>query len=117
MPQPVSPASKPPLSIDGKSVYMVLVDRFAKAGLPPTATACSGSRWCGGTLRGLIEKLDYIAGMGFDCVWMTPVVTQAEAAFCTQATHNSEACKPFHGYWSRDLYGIDPHFGTMEDLK
>ena len=71
----------------------------------------------GSSLRGLIEKLDYIQGMGFDCLWIAPVVTQAEAGFCTENTHNSESCKPFHGYWTRDLYGIDPHFGTEYDLK
>ena len=26
------------------------------------------------SLSGVIDKLDYIQGMGFDCIWITPVV-------------------------------------------
>jgi alpha-amylase len=40
---------------------------------------CDGNgAWCGGSLRGLLAQLDYIQGMGFDAVWITPVVEQLE---------------------------------------
>ena len=57
----------------GRSVYFVMTDRFASL---DDRHQCSGREWCGGTLRGVISKLDYIRGMGFDAVWITPVVTQ-----------------------------------------
>jgi hypothetical protein len=34
------------------------------------STPCS---YCGGTHRTIIDKLDYIQGMGFDAIWISPV--------------------------------------------
>jgi alpha-amylase len=52
----------------------VLTDRFAKTDSSST-TACSDlSNYCGGTWAGMESNLDYIQGMGFDAIWITPVV-------------------------------------------
>ena len=109
--------------IQGKSFYMVLVDRFA-VGASGGANAggthaapCTGNRWCGGNLRGLIERLDYIAGMGFDCLWVSPVVGQVEAPNCTDVSDDASHCSPYHGYWPGDMYAIDRRFGTAADLR
>lgn len=56
-------------------------------------SACFGDRWCGGTIRGLIDGLPYIEEMGFDCVWIAPVLQTVtcddprDAAFCQSAYH------------------------------
>jgi alpha-amylase len=51
----------------------VLTDRFAKT--TTSSTACSDlSNYCGGTWKGMQNKLDYIQGLGFDSIWITPVV-------------------------------------------
>lgn len=42
-------------------------------------------------------------GMGFDAIWISPMVTN---------TPNG-----YHGYWLKDLYGFNPNFGTESDLK
>jgi hypothetical protein len=50
-------------------IYQVFVDRFYPG---------SGRKWlsdnvsaiCGGTLWGIIDKLDYIADLGADCIWL-----------------------------------------------
>ena len=64
----------------GRSVYFVVTDRFAQDGDSNTTgvPVCGGGtkEWCGGTLKGVMAKLDYIAGMGFDALWITPVVKQ-----------------------------------------
>eukprot|EP00966_Prymnesium_polylepis_P107243 2483180-Prymnesium_polylepis.2 len=74
---PPNPPGAPyqPVSLRGKSIYFILVDRFARTN-SSNSTPCDGSNWCGGTLRGLASRLDYVVGMGFDCVWITPVVGQ-----------------------------------------
>ena len=54
-----------------------------------------------GDLNGIRSKLDYIAGMGFDQLWLTPV-------------HPSST---YHKYDVDDYYAIDPTFGTMEDYE
>ena len=54
-----------------------------------------------GDLRGVIERLDYIASLGVDCIWLLPI-------------HPS----PLHddGYDISDFYGIHPDYGTLQDF-
>lgn len=96
-------------SLAGKSVYFLVVDRFARNQASNT-TFCdlsadwinnTGGGYCGGTLNGIINRLDYIQGMGFDCVWITPVVD----------------ANGFMGYDAVNIFDIEPHFGTKEDLQ
>src|SRR5437879_7629064 len=54
-----------------------------------------------GDLRGLTQKLDYIAGLGADCVWLMPVA----------------ASPSYHGYDVTDYYKIEPDYGTNDDFK
>lgn len=99
-------------ALAGKSVYFLLVDRFARDNGNDTACANNHEEhnaWCGGTLKGATEHLDFIKGMGFDCVWITPVVKQYP-----DSTPSGTGAM---GYWARDLYQIDPNFGTPEDYK
>eukprot|EP00746_Dinoflagellata_sp_MGD_P033382 gnl/MRDRNA2_/MRDRNA2_179629_c0_seq1.p1 gnl/MRDRNA2_/MRDRNA2_179629_c0~~gnl/MRDRNA2_/MRDRNA2_179629_c0_seq1.p1 ORF type:complete len:520 (+),score=67.67 gnl/MRDRNA2_/MRDRNA2_179629_c0_seq1:126-1562(+) len=70
---------------------------------------CAGMEWCGGTLRGVQRKLDYIQNMGFDAIWITPVVKQVD----WRDNYNGTS---YHGYWAQDFFQIDPHLGTEEDL-
>jgi alpha-amylase len=67
----------------GRSVYFVVTDRFARDDASNASTRgglefCGNGtkEWCGGTFKGVMSKLDYIAGMGFDAIWITPVVKQ-----------------------------------------
>lgn len=54
----------------------------------------------GGTLRGIMENLDYIQEMGFNCIYLNPIFTAGE----------------YHKYDVVDYYHIDPCFGTDEDF-
>lgn len=47
--------------------------------------------------------------MGFDAVWISPVTKNIEGQ-----TAYGEA---YHGYWQQDLYDVNSHFGTSDDLK
>lgn len=55
-----------------------------------------------GDLRGIIEKLDYIASLGIDILWLSPVY---KSPFIDQ------------GYDISDYYQIDPIFGDMNDME
>eukprot|EP00434_Breviolum_minutum_P017063 symbB.v1.2.015054.t1/scaffold1112.1/size147309/12 len=98
-------------SLAGKSVYFIVVDRFARSGEQASNTTyCdlaadwmnnTGGGYCGGTLNGIINHLDYIEGMGFDCIWITPVVDS----------------NGFMGYDAENIFEIESHFGSKEDLK
>ena len=57
-----------------RSIYFALTDRIARDD-GNGGDACGNlSSYCGGTFKGLQSKLDYIKGMGFDAIWITPVV-------------------------------------------
>ncbi|KAJ6491781.1 alpha-amylase AmyA [Mycena vitilis] len=92
-----------------RSIYQLLTDRFA----PPvegTRPACdpSAQLYCGGNHASIVDKLDYIQGMGFDAVWISPVGLNLE-----QTNGKGEA---YHGYWSTDPTRLNPHFGDETSL-
>ncbi|KAJ6072642.1 hypothetical protein N7467_010727 [Penicillium canescens] len=93
-----------------QSIYFMLTDRFARTDGSTTAS-CDASmrRYCGGTWKGIENKLDYIQGMGFTAIWITPVTAQLP-----EDTKYGEA---YHGYWQQDIYGLNSHYGTADDLK
>merc|ERR1719329_1476359 len=94
----------------GRSIYFVFTDRFAKSvDAGDFDEKCDGKKWCGGTLQGIIRKLDYIQGMGFDAIWITPPVKQVDWLDNWNGTG-------YHGYWASDFFAIDPHLGTEDDL-
>ncbi len=55
-----------------------------------------------GDLQGIISKLDYLEYLGVDVIWLCPVYP----------TPNKD-----NGYDISDYYGINPEFGTMDDMK
>ena len=55
----------------------------------------------GGDLAGIIEKLDHIAALGANVIYMTPIF---------RATSN-------HKYDTADYHQVDPAFGTAADLE
>ncbi|KAJ6184948.1 hypothetical protein N7519_006249 [Penicillium mononematosum] len=94
----------------GRSVYQVVTDRFARSDNSTTASCDAGlGEYCGGSLQGIINKLDYIQELGFDAVWISPVQSQ-------ESTRTADL-SAYHGYWPNDLYSINSHFGTSDDLQ
>lgn len=58
-----------------RNIYFALTDRVARSSSDNGGGSCGNlGNYCGGTFKGLEGKLDYIAGMGFDAIWITPVV-------------------------------------------
>ena len=55
-----------------------------------------------GDIPGIISKLDYLQDLGVDILWLSP---------CYPSPLADE------GYDISDYYGIDPRFGTMEDME
>ena len=53
-----------------------------------------------GDLRGLTQKLDYISGLGVDCVWLMPVAESPS----------------YHGYDVTNYYKVEPDYGTNDDF-
>jgi glycosidase len=95
-------------------IYQIFIDRFAvaKGNATPTVPGIdpadkiippddSKPIFCGGSLRGIIERFDHISGLGVNAIWLSPF-------------YKGEA---YHGYHPTDLYAVEPRFGTEADLK
>ena len=54
-----------------------------------------------GDFPGLCERIDYLTGLGVDCVWLMPFFP---------------SCQRDDGYDITDFYGVDPRLGTHGDL-
>ena len=91
-----------------QSIYQVLTDRFALTN-GSTDQPCDLNLYCGGSWQGLINNLDYIQGMGFTAVQISPVDTNIP--------NNTVYGEAYHGYWPMDKYGINANFGSPDDLK
>ncbi|KAI9686306.1 MAG: hypothetical protein M1820_010662, partial [Bogoriella megaspora] len=93
-----------------RAIYQVLTDRFARSDGSTTAWCDTGSRtYCGGSWKGIVDHLDYIQGMGFDAIWISPITLQLQ-----QSTMYGQS---YHGYWQQDLYSVNGNFGHADDLK
>jgi alpha-amylase len=64
----------------------------------------------GGDLNGLLDKIDYIQGLGTTAIWLTP-------SFKNKAVQPEDNSAGYHGYWVTDFTQIDPHLGTNAELK
>jgi len=85
-----------------RSVYQILTDRFARS--DGADHPCSNlADYCGGTYKGILDNLDYIQGMGFDAIWISPIVANTPGGY--------------HGYWVSNLFEVNENFGSKQDLK
>ena len=68
----------------------------------------------GGDLKGLTEKVSYLKDLGINTIWITPIVenTDFNQMFASGGQQYS-----YHGYWAKDFESLDPHLGTLDDLK
>lgn len=91
-----------------RAIYQVMVDRFGKTDGSTTDACDDLSKFCNGTWTGLINNLDYIQDMGFTAIQISPVVHNIE--------NDTIVGESYHGYYQDDLYAINEHFGTADEL-
>ena len=94
-----------------ETVYFIIVDRFNDGdpsnnpGQNPELYDATKQKWgkyWGGDLQGIIDKLDYLKGMGVTALWISPLFEQVEGL-----QFESTA---MHGYWTKDFKRINPRF-------
>ena len=100
--------SQTPLWIRNSIAYQIFPDRFFR---PVNAVSDSNldqwggipdrENYFGGTLKGIIEKLDYLQTLGVNLLYLTPIFKA-----CTN-----------HRYDTVNYYETDPMLGTKEDLS
>jgi alpha-amylase len=77
-------------------IYFVVTDRFH--GKNKTVANPADTKIHGGTLDGILEKLDYLVELGITTIWVTPVYENIAKA------GNDD---PYHYYWAQDFQKID----------
>lgn len=82
-------------------IYQIFPDRFYPGEGRTWRATKSMSDIHGGTLRGIVDKLDYVADLGFNCIWLNP--------FFPDNTH--------HGYHATDYFSVAPRLGDLDDVR
>ncbi|KZL76246.1 alpha-amylase 1 [Colletotrichum tofieldiae] len=91
-----------------RAIYQVMIDRYARDD-GATDHECELYKFCGGTWKGLMNKLDYIQDMGFTAIQISPIVKNMD--------DDTAVGEAYHGYWSLDNYAINDKYGTKEDFE
>lgn len=89
-------------------MYHIFPDSFAdgqrsisKEGKTITLNGVEYRSNLGGNLKGIVENLDYIAGLGANCIYINPIFK----------------ANSYHKYDTVDYMDIDPCFGTLDEFK
>ena len=96
-----------PSWLNNANFYQIFPDRFARIEqkscrpLEPWQTAPTRDNFLGGNFPGIISKLDYLADMGFNALYVNPIFAAATN----------------HRYDAEDYFKIDPLLGTLEDFQ
>jgi cyclomaltodextrinase / maltogenic alpha-amylase / neopullulanase len=91
----------PPAWAQDAVIYQIFADRFYSPAPDFPRVEDKPSLKANGTLRGITEKLDYIAGLGVNCLWLTPIFPSPS----------------YHGYDATSFFEINPRLGTKEDFR
>ncbi|TNV80654.1 hypothetical protein FGO68_gene13906 [Halteria grandinella] len=84
-----------------RTVYQLLTDRFWRSN--GDTSGCDLHNYCGGDHAGIINQMQYIKDLGFDAIWISPVVDNIAGGY--------------HGYWAANWEKINSHFGDEKQLK
>lgn len=105
-------------------IYFMLADRFANGDPSNDTGGIPGGKldhgfdpadegfYHGGDLAGVMQRLDYIQGLGATAIWLAPIFKNKPV--------QGEPGKEFagaHGYWITDFTAVDPHFGDEATMK
>jgi glycosidase len=82
-------------------IYQIFVDRFAPDPDRSFSDESDLSGFCGGTLRGITNRLAYLRDLGVTCLWLTPIFPAPS----------------HHGYDATDYYSIEARLGREADLS
>lgn len=88
-----------------ESIYSIMVDRFndGDTTINKNVNTKDPNVYNGGDFQGIIDKLDYIHDMGFTAIRLNPIFDNADEGY--------------HGFWVKDFYKTDEHFGSIQTFQ
>ncbi|MCX4194672.1 alpha-amylase family glycosyl hydrolase [Methylobacterium organophilum] len=118
-------APEQPVARDWRNaiVYFVLTDRFANGdpdndrsyGRAPDGAEEIGT-FHGGDLKGLTERLDHIASLGVDALWISAPYEQIHG-WVGGGERGDFRHYGYHGYYALDFTQLDANMGSEDDLR
>jgi neopullulanase len=105
-------------------VYLLMPDRFANGDPTNDDPAISHGLldrnkarfYHGGDFKGIIDHLSYLKYLGVTAIWMTPVYDNNNG-LNEKEKYDGQPITDFHGYGATDYYGVEEHFGTLDQLR
>lgn len=122
-----------------RAVYFLMTDRFVNADESndqrtqgganktfdrPVAGAPAGESdnigYLGGDFKGIENNADYIKELGFDAIWLTPIVDNPDEAFTGsqpvqwKGMFQDRGKTGYHGYWGSNFYVVDEHLPSKD---
>jgi len=83
-------------------IYFLMLDRFANSSPPRGTWNQVFSQRQGGTFKGVQSQLAYLAGLGAQAIWLSPVLKNSKPNF----DYN------YHGYGAQDFLNVDERFAS-----
>ncbi|GAA5126494.1 hypothetical protein JIN84_15565 [Luteolibacter yonseiensis] len=96
-----------------ETIYFLVLDRFS-VGNPDKdretdpmfdSSHTDWSKYWGGDLQGVINRLPYLRSFGISAIWTTPLFEQVESM-----SLGDKPQAPIHGYWTSDFKRINPRW-------
>jgi glycosidase len=111
-------------------IYFIMPDRFAdgdRANNDPRKSPglydrTKGRYYHGGDFQGIIDHLPYLKELGVTAIWINPVYDNTDRLDEKEMYPEVEGgprrpTTAYHGYGAIDFYGVEEHFGTMQQLR
>jgi cyclomaltodextrinase / maltogenic alpha-amylase / neopullulanase len=92
---------RPPTWARDAIIYQIFVDRFYAGHGNPWLQTNDLNGFCGGTLWGVAEQMEYVADLGVNCIWLSPT--------WTSPSH--------HGYDATDYHQTEARLGGDAALR
>ncbi len=105
-------------------LYLIMPDRFSNGDPSNDDPAVSHGLfdptkpryYHGGDFKGIRDHLPYLKDLGVTAIWLTP--------WYDNVNHLNQREMPekvpitdYHGYGAVDFYGVEEHFGTLQELR
>lgn len=94
-------------------IYQVMTEAFINGDASIGHGVGYGTSHHRGDIQGIIDSLEYIKGLGFNAIWLTPVFDSVPLADQDLAADRLDAT----GYYASNYFAIDPDFGSMEKAR
>ena len=98
-------------------IYQIMVESFQDGNKSRNYEVGYGPSHHRGDLRGIINALPYIKSLNVNAIWLTPIFDSERGTPRVKPDFPADTKLDATGYYARNYFEIDPHFGTMDDAR